>query len=156
MAAHASGAVLGTGGDTQAALVELRRAWRLWHELAAPYQAARVRVLLGMVCRAADDEDSAQLEFDAAAALFAELGAGPDLARVEALASGKEPAATGLTARELDVLRLVAAGKSNRAIAADLFLSHRTVARHVSNILAKLDLPSRSAATAHAFKHGLV
>lgn len=156
MAAHASGAVLCAEGDARAALVELRRAWKLWHELAAPYEAARVRVLLGMACRVADDEDSAQLEFDAAATAFAELGAGPDLARVEALAKGTEPAATGLTARELEVLRLVAAGKTNRAIAADLVLSHRTVARHVSNILAKLDLPSRSAATAHAFKHGLV
>jgi DNA-binding CsgD family transcriptional regulator len=157
MTAHANGAVLCAEGDAQAALGELRRAWRLWRELNAPYEAARVRVLLGVACRAAGDEDGAQLEFDAAAAVFAELGAGPDLAHVEAFAEGAKPAAAGgLTAREVEVLRLVAAGKSNRAIAADLFLSERTVARHVSNILSKLELPSRSAATAHAFKHDLV
>jgi DNA-binding CsgD family transcriptional regulator/tetratricopeptide (TPR) repeat protein len=157
MAARANGAVLCAEGDASAALAELHRGWKLWHELTAPYETASVRVLRGVACRAVGDEDGAQLEFDAAAAVFAELGAGPDLARVESLAVGAQPAAdTGLTAREVQVLQLVAAGKSNRAIATDLFLSEKTVARHVSNILTKLGLPSRSAATAYAFRHGLV
>jgi DNA-binding CsgD family transcriptional regulator len=157
MAAHASGAVFCADGDAQAALAELRLAWRLWHELAAPYEAARVQVLRGIACRVSGDEDGAQLEFDAAASVFAELGAGPDLAQAEAYATGAQPtAAAGLTARQVEVLRLVAAGKSNQAIAIDLFLSHKTVARHVSNMLARLDLPSRSALTAYAFKHDLV
>jgi DNA-binding CsgD family transcriptional regulator len=157
MAAYAGGAVRCAEGDPSGSLVELRRAWRWWQELSAPYEAARVRVLLGVACRAAGDEDGAQLEFDAAATVFAELGAGPDLARVAVLSTQAGPAAaSALTARELEVLRLVAAGKSNRAVAADLFLSEKTVARHVSNILGKLELPSRSAATAYAFTHGLV
>ena len=90
------------------------------------------------------------MEMSAAADAFAALGAAPDLARASA---GRDTG--GLTAREVEVLRLVAAGMSNRAIAADLVLSEKTVARHVSNILAKLGLPSRSAATAYAFEHGL-
>ena len=70
---------------------------------------------------------------------------------------GRRPRGThGLTARELEVLRLVAAGKTNRAIAAELVLSERTVDRHVSNILAKLGVPSRAAATAYAYEHELV
>jgi DNA-binding NarL/FixJ family response regulator len=110
-----------------------------------------------MACRTTGDEEGAQLEFDAAASVFAQLGAGPDLAQVEAMTgSGQVPAGARLTARELEVLRLVAAGKSNRAIATELFRSEKTVARHVTNILTKLDLPSRSAATAYAYRHGLV
>ena len=128
----------------------------MWHRIEAPYEAAKVRVLIGQACRASGDEDTALMEFDAAAAAFARLGATPDHARAEALAR-TEPAsaAGGLTAREVEVLRLIATGMSNRAIAAELVLSEKTVARHVSNILAKLGLPSRSAATAYAYEHGL-
>jgi DNA-binding NarL/FixJ family response regulator len=76
---------------------------------------------------------------------------------VEAL-SGKAPARAtgGLTAREVEVLRLVAAGKTNRTIAADLVLSEKTVARHLSNIFTKLGLSTRAAATAYAYEHDLV
>jgi DNA-binding CsgD family transcriptional regulator len=155
-AAHWTGAVRGAEGDQPAALAALRRAWTLWQRVEAPYEAARVRVLLGHACRASEDEDSALLEFEAAGEVFARLGAAPDVARVAALTRRPRSATFGLTARELDVLRRVAAGGSNREIAVDLSLSEATVARHVSNILTKLDVRSRSAATAFAHRHGLV
>jgi DNA-binding CsgD family transcriptional regulator len=156
-AAQADGAVRLAEGDPAAALAALREAWTRWRELEAPYEAGRVRVLIGLACRTLGDEDGAQMELDAAGWVFQQLGAVPDLARVQALARTTGAADdTVLTRRELQVLRLVAAGKTNRAIAADLFLSERTVARHVSNILAKLGLSSRSAATAYAYEHRLV
>ncbi|WP_431900009.1 LuxR C-terminal-related transcriptional regulator [Nonomuraea sp. bgisy101] len=157
VAAHATGAVLVGEGDGQAALEALRRAWRTWHELDAPYETACARVLMGLACRLLGDEDGAAMELDAARWVFQELGAGPDVARVEALSRKTAARTTSpLTMREAQVLRLVAAGKTNRAIAADLFLSEKTVARHVSNIFTKLGVSSRSAATAYAYEHGLV
>ncbi|MEX2430888.1 MAG: response regulator transcription factor, partial [Dehalococcoidia bacterium] len=118
---------------------------------------ARVRVLIGLACRELGDEDGAEMELDAARRVFQQLGAAPDTARVDVLARPQRPAAVGgLTAREVEVLRLVATGKSNRAVAEQLFISEKTVARHISNIFAKLDLPSRSAATAYAYEHGLL
>jgi DNA-binding CsgD family transcriptional regulator len=157
VSAHATGAVHLAEGDARAGLAALRQAWAAWQELEAPYEAARVRVLIGLACRELGDEDSAQMEIDAARWVFRQLGAGPDLVRVEALTrKGAVTAASGLTRREVEVLRLVAAGKTNRAIAADLFLSEKTVARHVSNIFTKLDLSSRAAVTAYAFAHDLV
>ena len=157
LAAHAQGAVLLLEHEAQAALAALRHAWTAWHELEVPYEAARVRVLIGLACRQLGDQDSAEMELDAARSVFQELGAVPDLARAQELA-WKEAAkpAGGLTARELEVLRLVATGKTNRSIAADLFLSEKTVARHVSNIFSKLGLSSRAAATAYAYEHDLV
>src|SRR6266536_1429709 len=157
LASHAQGAVLLVEGDARAALDPLRRARTAWQELEAPYEAARVRVLIGLACGALGDGDTADMELDAARWSFRQLGAATDLARVEAL-SRKAPAraAGGLTAREVEVLRLVAAGKTNRAVAADLFLSEKTVARHVSNIFTKLGLSSRSAATAYAYEHDLL
>jgi DNA-binding CsgD family transcriptional regulator len=157
LASHAQGAVLLVEGDARAALGALRRARAAWQELEAPYEAARVRVLIGLACGALGDQDTAGMELDAARWSFQQLGAAPDLARVEAL-SRKAPAraAGGLTAREVEVLRLVAAGKTNRAVAADLFLSEKTVARHVSNIFTKLGLSSRSAATAYAYEHDIL
>ena len=156
-AAAAEGAVLLAEGDPRAALAALRGAWAAWQELEAPYQAARAREGIGLACRALGDQDSAALELDAARWAYQRLGAAPDLARVEALAGGGPAgAAGGLTARELEVLRLVATGQTNRAIAAELVLSERTVDRHVSNILTKLGVPSRAAATAWAYEHGLV
>ena len=157
LASHAQGAVLLVEGDARAALDPLRRARTAWRELEAPYEAARVRVLIGLACGALGDGDTADMELDAARWSFQQLGAATDLARVEAL-SRKAPAraAGGLTAREVEVLRLVAAGKTNRAVAADLFLSEKTVARHVSNIFTKLGLSSRSAATAYAYEHDLL
>jgi DNA-binding CsgD family transcriptional regulator len=157
-AAQARGAVLLADGDGRAALSALHQAWTAWQGIDAPYPAARVRVVIGLACRALGDRDGAEMEFDAARWIFAQLGAAPDLSRVEALARDAAPAtaAGSLTARELQVLRLVAAGKSNRTIAGDLFISERTVERHVSNIFTKLDVSSRAAATAYAYEHQLV
>jgi ATP/maltotriose-dependent transcriptional regulator MalT len=156
VAAHAQGAVLLAEGDPRGALAELRRAWRAWQELEVPYEAARVRVLLGLACQELGDRDGAEMELDAARWVFRQLAAAPDLARVEALSGGAVAGAGGLTARELEVLRLVAAGETNKAIAAELFVSERTVDRHMSNIFAKLGVSSRAAATAHAYQHGLI
>jgi DNA-binding CsgD family transcriptional regulator len=157
MAAQARGAVELAEGDAQAALGSLRRAWRVWEQVEAPHLAAQVRVLIGLACRALGDEDGSTLELDAARAVFEQLGAAPDLARIDSLAAGAPSGRShGLTRRELQVLRLVTAGKTNKAIAAELFLSEKTVDRHVSNILTKLDVPSRAAATAYAYEHKLI
>jgi DNA-binding CsgD family transcriptional regulator len=156
VAAHATGTVLLAEGDARAAVAALRRAWVAWQELEAPYDAARVRVQIGLAYRALGDRDTAAMELDAARWVFRQLGATPDVIRVETLVQeAAQTTAGGLTAREVEVLRLVAAGKSNRAIAADLFLSERTVDRHVSNIFAKLGISSRAAAAAYAVQHGL-
>ena len=157
MANHARGAAMLADGDSHAALVALRGAWQLWRELHAPYEAARVRVLVGLACRQLGDREAAAMEFDAARTVFAQLGAALDLARVEALArSGAAPNAQGLTERELQVLRLLATGKTNHAIANELVLSEKTVHRHVSNIFTKLGVSSRAAATAYAYQHRLL
>jgi DNA-binding CsgD family transcriptional regulator len=156
-ATHARGAVLLAEGDARAALVALRDAWRTWRELDAPYEAARIRVLLGMACGELADNDSATMEFDAARWVFQQLGAAPELARVDKLLGAPAPgSAAVLTARETQILALVATGKSNRAIGAELFLSEHTVARHVQHILRKLGVPSRTAAAAFAFEHHLL
>ena len=155
--AHARGALLLAEHESHAALAELRRAWMVWQELEVPFEAARVRVLMGLACRALGDDDAAQLEFEAARHVFLRLHAAPELARLDALAAKSTASgASRLTSRELQVIRLLAAGKTNRAIARALAISERTVDRHVSNILTKLNLPSRSAATAYAYQHDLV
>jgi DNA-binding CsgD family transcriptional regulator len=157
IAAQARGAVDLAEGDAQAALGSLRRAFEVWQRIQAPYAAARVRVLIGVACRALGDEDGADLEFDAARSIFERLGAAPDLARIDSLTKGVASSNTHrLTPREVQVLRLVAAGKTNAAVAAELFLSERTVERHLSNIFTKLDLSTRTAATAWAYEHGLI
>jgi ATP/maltotriose-dependent transcriptional regulator MalT len=157
MSAHARGAVALAAGDAPAALAALRRAWLAWQQLGAPYEAARARVLVGLGCRLLGDEDTAALELEAAGDGFARLGAAPDLAALDSVAPvAASGAAGGLTARELEVLRLVAAGRSNRAIAGELVISEHTVARHVQNIFAKLGVSSRTAASAFAFAHHLV
>ncbi|MGH7577614.1 MAG: LuxR C-terminal-related transcriptional regulator [Longimicrobiales bacterium] len=103
------------------------------------------------------DEDTADMEVDAACWTFQQLGAAPDLARLEERArKGGRAAPGGLTTRELQVLRLVATGMTNQAIATELFISPKTVARHVSNIFGKLRLSTRAAATAYAHQHNLV
>jgi DNA-binding CsgD family transcriptional regulator len=150
--AHARGAVALAGGDPQAALLALREAQQIWLDLDAPYEVARSRALAAQGCAALGDTEAAALELEAACAVFRQLGAAPDLARVEARPRERH----GLSGRELEVLRLVAAGKSNREIAAELVISEHTVARHVQNIYAKLHLSSRAAATAFAFEHDLV
>ncbi len=157
MAASARGAVLLAEGDTARALPELRRAASAWRELDAPHETARVRVLIGLACRALDDPESSAMELRGARAVFEQLGATPDVERLEALTAlphGK--AHGGLTAREVEVLRLVAAGRTNRAIAKQLGLSEKTVARHVSNCFTKIRVPSRAAATAYAYEHALI
>jgi DNA-binding NarL/FixJ family response regulator len=157
VADHARGAVLLAQGDARAAVVALRGAWQAWRELEAPYEAARVRVLVGLGCRALGDEEASAMELEAARTVFAQLGAAPDLARLEALAQ-REAAwkAHGLTQRELQVLRLVATGTTNHAIASQLFVAEKTVDRHVSNIFTKLGVSSRAAATAYAYQHRLL
>jgi DNA-binding CsgD family transcriptional regulator len=143
-------------GDARAALVALREACRGWEELDAPYEIARVRVLVGLACRALGDNDTAVLEFEAARATFERLGAGPDLSRLDSLEETAPADTHGLTVRELQVMRLLAAGRTNRQIAAALVLSKRTVDRHVSNIFRKLGVSSRAAATAYGYEHDLI
>jgi ATP/maltotriose-dependent transcriptional regulator MalT len=153
LVAHAQGAVHVAEGDAQAALVALRSAREIWHALEAPYETARTRVLVAEACRALGDDEAAALELEAARSIFARLGAKADLARLDARAGDIHG---GLSRREVEVLRLVASGKSNREIATELVISEHTVARHVQNIFAKLGLSSRAAATAFAFEHDLV
>jgi DNA-binding CsgD family transcriptional regulator len=157
MAAQARGEVALAEGEAHAALVALRRACRAWQELDAPHEAARGRVLLGLTCRSLGDEDTAEFELEAARGVFAGLGATPALTWLDSLTGQAVQADDhGLTARELEVLRLVAAGKTNREIASALVISERTVARHLQNIYAKLRVSSRTAASAFAFEHELV
>jgi DNA-binding CsgD family transcriptional regulator len=155
-AAHALGAVLLAEGDARAALTALRRAWTRWWELKAPYETARVRVLIGLACQQFGDADSAEMEWNSARRTFEELGAVPDVERIDGLVPQPAKAPGGLTERELEALMLVAAGKTNREIAAELVISEHTVRRHLQNIFTKLDLTSRAAATAYAYEHGLV
>jgi DNA-binding CsgD family transcriptional regulator len=156
-AGKARGSVMLARGDAHGALAPLRKSASLWQELGAPYELARVRALVAQACRSLGDSDAAELELDAARDSLQRLGAASEVARLDALSATGAPAdAHGLTARELQVLRLVAAGHTNKAIAAELVLSDRTVDRHVSNIYAKLGLSSRSAATAYAYEHGLI
>jgi DNA-binding NarL/FixJ family response regulator len=128
----------------------------VWGDLHAPYECARVRVSIGVACRGLGDLDTARMEFEAARRTFVELGAKLDLVRLDALTQRAGPGAAGLTPREIEVLRLVAKGSTNRDIAETLVISERTVARHMSNILTKLGLSNRAAATAFAYEHDLV
>jgi len=170
-AAHARGAVLVAEGDPHGALTALREACDLWHELDAPYEAARTRVVMSLASQAVGDADSSELELEAGRRTLQRLGAVTDLARITELTrsaargvwakpKGVEVKATNgarpLTARELEVLELIATGKTNRAIADALTLSEKTVARHVSNIFTKLGVTTRAAATAYAYQHRLV
>ena len=155
-AAQARGALLLAAGDAAPACRALRRAWRAWQELDAPYDAARVRLLLAQACRGLDDHDTADLELDAARRVFEQLGAAPALA--QALELSRAPAAAppgGLTPREVEVLRLVATGATSREVADALVISEKTVARHLSNMFTKLGVTSRAAATAWAYEHDL-
>jgi DNA-binding NarL/FixJ family response regulator len=153
---HTTGAVLLAEGDGPAAVETLREAWSAWQRIGAPYEAARVRVDLALACRLTRDENGADMELDAAVWVFQQLGAGPDVARVQALSRRAATPAGPLTAREEQVLALVAVGKTNREVAADLFLSEKTVGGHLSDIFGKLGLSNRSSVTAYAYRNGLV
>jgi DNA-binding CsgD family transcriptional regulator len=156
MSAQAMGAVLLAEGRIRESLEALRAARRVWQELAAPYEVARVRVLIGHALQQLGDDEGAELELDAAHTVFSHLGATPDLEEVEGLSRTRRESPGGLTNREVEVVALIAAGRSNRQIASALGISERTVARHVSNIFTRLDVSSRAAATAYALKHGLI
>jgi ATP/maltotriose-dependent transcriptional regulator MalT len=154
--AQADGAIALAERQAHAALDPLRRAFELWERLDAPYEAARVRVLIGDTCRALGDDESAELEHQGARSVFRRLGAEPDLARLDAPPATAQTASTNvLTTRELQVLRLISTGSTNKEIAEELCLSERTIDRHVNNILNKLDVRSRTAATAYAYDHKL-
>jgi DNA-binding CsgD family transcriptional regulator len=154
-AAYARAAIELDEGKPRDALSTLQRAREAWQE--APHFAACIRVGVARACRALGDEEGAEMELEAARAAFERLGAVPDIARIDAIAAADEREPShGLSARELQVLRLLASGKTNKAIAADLSLSERTVDRHVSNIFNKLDVPTRTAATAYAYQHKLI
>ena len=156
------GAVRLAEGNARAVLDPARRAFGVWQHVGAPYLAARLRVLLARACVALGDVEGASLELEGAHEVFAGLGARPDIAEVDAIGASlkhkRKGAADrhGLTARELQVLRLIARGKTNKSIASELSLSGKTVDRHVSNIFTKLDVPSRAAATAFAYEHQLI
>jgi DNA-binding NarL/FixJ family response regulator len=153
MAAYAVGSVLLARDQADQAAPELRRAMAGWQALDAPYEAARARLQLGLALRALGDEESAVGEIAAARSVFGRLGAVPAERDAAKLLGNEHPA--GLTDREIEVLRLVASGRTNPEIAATLVLSEKTVARHLSNIFTKLDVGSRTAAAAFAFENGL-
>jgi DNA-binding CsgD family transcriptional regulator len=165
IAAQTRGSVRLADGDAKEALGSLRDALEAWKELDAPYEVAQVRLLLAAACRQLDDRDRSELECDAAREVFDALGAAPALARLEELVSGRTDSAGSfsvdgrdvtITDREREVLRLVAAGHTNKAIATELAISERTVERHLGNVFTKLDVSNRAAATAHAYDHGLL
>jgi DNA-binding NarL/FixJ family response regulator len=157
LSTHASGAVLLAEYRVEDSLNALRKAWTVWRELEAPYEAARAQVLIATAFRESGDAATAAMELNLARETFRELGAAADLARVDCLFDTQAVKVTGpLSAREVEVLKLVASGRTNRDIARKLGISEKTVARHISNIFNKLDLSSRAAATAYAYEQHLM
>ncbi|MEN8261341.1 MAG: helix-turn-helix transcriptional regulator [Pseudomonadota bacterium] len=155
--AAATGAVLATTDQPEAAIATLKKSLATWQRLGMPYEAARARVKLAEVCHRLGDRDSAGMHFDAARFIFRKLGASPDLTAMDRLpARSWNTGVPGLTDRQLDVLRLLANGQSNREIASELRISEHTVARHVSNIFDKTGVTSRAAAVAHALRQNLL
>jgi len=146
IASQSRGAVALAENEMASALASLRAALAIWNEIQVPYWAARTRQSIGLVCRALGDEDGATLELEAADTTLRALGA----------IDARPHTASGLTERELQVLRLVATGKTNKAIAKELCLSEKTIDRHLSNIFVKLNVPSRAAATAYAYERKLI
>lgn len=152
---HAAGAVLLAESNPRAALAPLRDAVAIWRKLDIPYESARTSVLIGLACRALGDQDAAVLEFGTALRTFEKLGARPDADRVRGLAEPDKETGGLLTARETQVLGLLATGRTNRGIAKELRISEKTVARHLANIFIKIGVSTRSEATAYAFRHQL-
>ncbi|HEX9697261.1 MAG TPA: LuxR C-terminal-related transcriptional regulator [Actinomycetota bacterium] len=153
MAATALGGAQLATADVRAALTTLRNAWRAWNELEIPYDAARVRILIADACAVLGDGDGEQMERGAALAIFKQLGAAPDQGSLSRDASAPT---SGLTGRELEVVRLLATGATNRTIARKLGISEKTVATHVGHMFTKLGIESRAGLTAYAYEHGLV
>ena len=170
IAAQSRGSVLLAAGDAEAALVPLRAAFDAWQDLGAPYEASHVRVLLAGACRLLHDRDGADLECEAARVVFRALGATPALDRLDRLLAddtdhgsdhtdvgSPDPAPTRpITERELEVLRCVAAGRTNREIADELSISEKTVERHLGNVFVKFDVSNRAAAVGHAYRHKML
>ena len=155
--AHAAGAVLLAEGDVAGASTSLRQALEVWRDLEMPYEEANTCVLLAAICEQRDDQDGRRLELDNARRLFKQLNAEPCLARITEQADrGTRSSIGSLSEREVQVLRLLAAGKTNRDIAKELFISENTVARHVSNIFDKMGVSSRAGAAAWAYQHNLI
>jgi DNA-binding CsgD family transcriptional regulator len=154
--AHATGAACLAEGEIATASSSLRNAWDLWRDLEMPYEEAQTCLLMAAVCERRGDRDGRRLELHAARKLFTRLGAEPSLARAADVDAARPRPAGPLSEREAEVLRLLAAGKTNRSIAEALFISDKTVARHVSNIFDKLGVSSRTGATAWAFQHDLI
>ncbi|MDP8927736.1 MAG: LuxR C-terminal-related transcriptional regulator [Actinomycetota bacterium] len=155
--AHSRGMIRVAADEPEDALPLLRRAMEKWHALDVPYETARVHVLIGHASRALGDDEGTRSEWAAARETFAGLGAQPDLERLDGLTEEEADRKThGLSARQLEVLQHVAAGRTNREIADALVISRRTVERHVSDIFTKLEVPSRAAATAYAYEHDLI
>jgi DNA-binding CsgD family transcriptional regulator/tetratricopeptide (TPR) repeat protein len=154
MATYAAATVSLASGETENALAKAREACRIWNDIGSPYESARARVVVARALRELGDEDSATTEFAVARRAFAEVGAAPAAQEVDKLLGRVRPG--GLTEREVEVLRLVAAGRSNHEIARVLVLSQKTVERHLSNIFGKLDVSSRTAAAAYAHERGLM
>lgn len=154
---RAIGVVRLAEGDAAAALGPLRRASSAFRTLWATYDVARTSLLISRARRALGDEDGASLELEASRSSLEALGARADLALLDGTALDRDSTVDHLlTAREVQVLRLVAQGATNRSIGSELRVSERTVDRHVSNILAKLGVPSRAAATAFAYECDLI
>jgi len=157
MCAHCLGAVHLVKGNVQPALEQLQKAMKYWNTLNLPYESACTRELRGLLYRELNDQDNATSELAAAKWIFEQLRAMPDLERVNRLLNKpRDYQSHGLTLRELQVLRLVASGKTNKSVANELFISERTVDRHVSNIFNKLSVSSRVEATAFALTNELL
>lgn len=157
LADFARGAISLELEDPETALASFREALRNWQILDAPYEMAKARSMIGLACERIGDHDNAGLEFDASRSEFIRLGARPDVAWLDNLIGGpNSPGSAGLTNRELEVLRLVASGATNKSIALELFVSERTIDRHVSNIFTKLSVTTRTAAATYAHEHALL
>lgn len=155
-AATAMGAVLLATDQAESALGRLREAWTIWQQLEAPYPSACARAHIARACEMLGDLDAAGRHLDAAAAVFERLGARPDLDSLRNRAPRATAVAAGLSVRERQVLSLLASGRTNREIAAELRISEHTVARHLSNIFGKIGVSTRTAAGAFAYENGLV